>query len=110
MVRMACFKKTDFPVLRCTLHFMLKSLDMPKHDLNLLDDSVSKSSFEAKIMHQDAKHGLLLQTERFTAMSTSILGRIDELGARIDELEKQIEDMVQQSSTDDQERKGSLLQ
>ena len=30
-------------------------------------------------------------------MSSSILGRIDELGTRIDDLEKQIEDMMHQS-------------
>ena len=35
-----------------------------------------------------------MQTDRFTSMSSSILGRIDELGTRIDELEKQIENMM----------------
>jgi heat shock factor-binding protein 1 len=39
-----------------------------------------------------------MQTDRFTLMSSNILGRIDELGTRIDELEKQIEDMMVQSS------------
>ena len=41
------------------------------------------------------------QTERFTSMSTNILGRIDELGARIDDLERQIEDMVQGSGEEE---------
>lgn len=52
----------------------------------------------------------LLQTERFTTMSTSILGRIDEMGARIDELEKQIEDMVQQAGTEDDDRRELAMQ
>ena len=38
-----------------------------------------------------------MQTDRFTSMSSNILGRIDELGTRIDQLEKQIEDMMTQS-------------
>ena len=51
-----------------------------------------------------------LQTDRFTTMSTNILGRIDELGARIDDLEKQIEDMVQGSGEDgDVGRKDTAL-
>ncbi|CAL8462966.1 g2500 [Coccomyxa elongata] len=50
-------------------------------------------------------------TDRFTTMSTNILGRIDELGARIDDLEKQIEDMVQGSGEDeDVGRKDTALQ
>lgn len=52
-----------------------------------------------------------LQTDRFTTMSTNILGRIDELGARIDDLEKQIEDMVQGSGEDEGVgRKDTALQ
>lgn len=42
-----------------------------------------------------------MQTDRFTSMSSNILGRIDELGTRIDELEKQIEDMMTQSGPND---------
>ena len=42
-----------------------------------------------------------MQTDRFTSMSSSILGRIDELGTRIDELEKQIENMMHQSGHTD---------
>ena len=51
-----------------------------------------------------------MQTERFTTMSTNILGRIDELGARIDDLEKQIEDMVQGSGEDDDLSRKDTLQ
>ncbi len=51
-----------------------------------------------------------MQTERFTTMSTNILGRIDELGARIDDLEKQIEDMVQGSGEDDDLIRKDTLQ
>jgi len=44
-------------------------------------------------------------------MSTNILGRIDELGARIDDLEKQIEDMVQATGEEeDVHRKDATLQ
>ncbi len=43
------------------------------------------------------------QTDRFTSMSTKILGRIDELGNRIDDLEKQIEDLVQHTSADEEQ-------
>ena len=49
-----------------------------------------------------------MQTDRFTSMSSSILGRIDELGTRIDELEKQIENMMHQSGPADSPSK--LLQ
>lgn len=52
----------------------------------------------------------VLQTERFTAMSSTILGRIDEMGSRIDELEKQIEDMVQQAGTEDEDRRRTGMQ
>ncbi|CAL5223196.1 g5671 [Coccomyxa viridis] len=47
-------------------------------------------------------------TDRFTSMSSSILGRIDELGTRIDVLEKQIENMMHQSGPADSPSK--LLQ
>lgn len=50
------------------------------------------------------------QTERFTSMSTNILGRIDELGARIDDLEKQIEDMVQGSVEEEDVMRKDTLQ
>ena len=46
---------------------------------------------------------LCTQTDRFTSMSTKILGRIDELGSRIDDLEKQIEDLVQHTSADEEQ-------
>ena len=53
----------------------------------------------------------LWQTDRFTTMSSKILGRIDELGTRIDELEKQIEDLVQHTSAEEeqQQQQGSRL-
>lgn len=37
-----------------------------------------------------------LQQQRFNQMSTSIIGRIDEMGNRIDDLEKSIGDLMQQ--------------
>jgi hypothetical protein len=43
-------------------------------------------------------------------MSTNILGRIDELGARIDDLEKQIEDMVQGSVEEEDVMRKDTLQ
>ena len=36
------------------------------------------------------------QQQRFNQMSTSIIGRIDEMGNRIDDLEKSIGDLMQQ--------------
>lgn len=38
------------------------------------------------------------QQQRFNQMSTSIIGRIDEMGNRIDDLEKSISDLMQQVS------------
>lgn len=38
----------------------------------------------------------LFQQQRFNSMSTSIIGRIDEMGNRIDDLEKSISDLMQQ--------------
>lgn len=37
---------------------------------------------------------------RFNQMSTSIIGRIDEMGNRIDDLEKSINDLMQQAGID----------
>lgn len=42
-----------------------------------------------------------LQQQRFNQMSTSIIGRIDEMGNRIDDLEKSIGDLMQQVSSCD---------
>jgi len=45
---------------------------------------------------------LLQQMElRFQEMSDSIVGRIDEMGARIDELEKSIGDLIEQTEVED---------
>mmetsp|Transcript_35502 Transcript_35502/g.70552 ORF Transcript_35502/g.70552 Transcript_35502/m.70552 type:complete len:82 (-) Transcript_35502:125-370(-) len=38
--------------------------------------------------------------QRFNQMSTSIIGRIDEMGNRIDDLEKSIGDLMQQAGVD----------
>eukprot|EP01032_Pedospumella_encystans_P007721 gene7721-9229_t len=43
--------------------------------------------------------------QRFNQMSTSIIGRIDEMGNRIDDLEKSIGDLMQQAGVDP---KGAL--
>eukprot|EP01033_Poteriospumella_lacustris_P012818 gene12819-9164_t len=43
--------------------------------------------------------------QRFNQMSTTIIGRIDDMGGRIDELEKSIADLMQQAGID---AKGSL--
>mmetsp|Transcript_22767 Transcript_22767/g.38127 ORF Transcript_22767/g.38127 Transcript_22767/m.38127 type:complete len:104 (+) Transcript_22767:197-508(+) len=40
------------------------------------------------------------QQQRFNQMSTSIVGRIDEMGNRIDDLEKSIGDLMQQAGVD----------
>ena len=45
------------------------------------------------------------QQQRFNQMSTTIIGRIDDMGGRIDELEKSIADLMQQAGID---AKGSL--
>lgn len=37
-----------------------------------------------------------MQQSRFNQMSTSIIGRIDEMGTRIDDLEKSIGELMQQ--------------
>ena len=42
-------------------------------------------------------YGYTLQQQRFNQMSTSIIGRIDEMGNRIDDLEKSISDLMQQA-------------
>mmetsp|Transcript_15393 Transcript_15393/g.21067 ORF Transcript_15393/g.21067 Transcript_15393/m.21067 type:complete len:80 (-) Transcript_15393:156-395(-) len=38
--------------------------------------------------------------QRFNQMSTSIIGRIDEMGNRIDDLERSIADLMQQAGID----------
>eukprot|EP01036_Dinobryon_divergens_P034094 gene34094-44051_t len=38
--------------------------------------------------------------QRFNQMSSSIIGRIDEMGNRIDDLEKSISDLMQQAGID----------
>lgn len=40
-----------------------------------------------------------MQQQRFNQMSTTIIGRIDDMGGRIDELEKSISDLMQQVRT-----------
>ena len=49
----------------------------------------------------NAYHACLVlpQQTRFTQMSESIIGRVDEMGARIDELEKSIQELVEQTGT-----------
>ena len=42
---------------------------------------------------------MTLQQGRFNQMSTTIIGRIDEMGNRIDDLEKSIGDLMQQVRT-----------
>jgi hypothetical protein len=41
-------------------------------------------------------HDSSAQQQRFNQMSTTIIGRIDEMGTRIDDLEKSIADLMQQ--------------
>ena len=38
-----------------------------------------------------------MQQSKFTQMSSSIIGRIDEMGSRIDELEKSVTELMQQT-------------
>ena len=38
--------------------------------------------------------------QRFNQMSTTIIGRIDEMGSRVDDLEKSISDLMQQAGID----------
>jgi heat shock factor-binding protein 1 len=38
-----------------------------------------------------------MQQSKFTQMSQTIIGRIDEMGSRIDELEKSVSELMQQT-------------
>lgn len=50
--------------------------------------------FHLNLLYRQQFHNL--QQQRFNQMSTSIIGRIDEMGNRIDDLEKSIGDLMQQ--------------
>lgn len=65
---------------------------------NLLEQMVSEM-LQSFLAFQTRWHffaSFHLQQQRFNQMSTSIIGRIDEMGNRIDDLEKSIGDLMQQ--------------
>lgn len=62
-----------------------------------IPDTVPENAQDLTIFVQN----LLEQMQnRFNQMSTSIIGRIDEMGTRIDDLEKSITDLMTQAGID----------
>lgn len=44
--------------------------------------------------------GMITQQTRFSRLSETILGRIDDMGSKIDELEKNINELVEQTGAE----------
>ena len=65
---------------------------------NLLEQMVRTVIFSSASpdLSSSDEYFFLTQQQRFNQMSTSIIGRIDEMGNRIDDLEKSIGDLMQQ--------------